>query len=290
MKLSFVQGGLVAAVNVREGQRVGRGALLAALDTTQQRAYAAKAAAGLDKAKRDWERARLLYGDSVAPLETMQNARAVLDAATSDNALAEFSSRHAKILAPASGRILKRLVEPNEMIGPGMPAFVFGVQGQGWVVKASVPDQDVVDLQRGDSAICCLDAMPSRAFGGTVRSIADAADPYTGTFDIEIALTSDTPSFRTGMIAAVRLLPRKRLGMLFVPVSAIVAAQGDSAVVYAIAGVDSAYPVPIRIGRVFGDRIAVIGGLERTDEVVAAGAARLGGACRVNRLDKRATP
>ena len=65
VRLSFKIGGLVDRVFVDEGQRVKRGALLARLNLAEIDAQVMQAKSGLEKSKRDRDRAEGLYADSV---------------------------------------------------------------------------------------------------------------------------------------------------------------------------------------------------------------------------------
>ena len=53
---------------------------------------------------------------------------------------------------------------------------------------------------------------------------------------------------------------------------ALVEGTADSALVYGVTAEGTFTPEPIRIGRIFGDLVAVAAGLEGIDTVVVAGA------------------
>src|SRR5690349_10459003 len=64
--LSFKTSGVISKVYVREGEAVKKGQLLAKLDPTEINAFVSQARLGLEKAQRDYDRAKNLYRDSVA--------------------------------------------------------------------------------------------------------------------------------------------------------------------------------------------------------------------------------
>src|SRR5687768_3756360 len=72
---AFKIGGVVKSFFVREGDRIRKGQMLAALDLTEMNADVSRAKLNLDKAERDLKRMTKLYADSVVTLEQLQNAQ-----------------------------------------------------------------------------------------------------------------------------------------------------------------------------------------------------------------------
>ncbi|HKK62129.1 MAG TPA: efflux RND transporter periplasmic adaptor subunit, partial [Bacteroidales bacterium] len=135
MKLSFKTGGILEELNVKEGQQVSKGMLLATLDLSEIDARVKQTATSYEKAKRDYQRAQNLYQDSVVTLETVQNAKSAYDIAIAEKEIAEFNHRHSRIKAPADGKIQKVLLEVNEISAPGHPVILFATTENDWVVR-----------------------------------------------------------------------------------------------------------------------------------------------------------
>lgn len=68
-RLSFKTGGVIEHIYVEEGQSVHKGQLLATLNLTEINALVEQAHQGLQKAQRDYDRAKNLYADTVATLD-----------------------------------------------------------------------------------------------------------------------------------------------------------------------------------------------------------------------------
>ncbi|MBN2350783.1 MAG: efflux RND transporter periplasmic adaptor subunit [Bacteroidales bacterium] len=189
-KLSFKTGGVIDKIYVKEGDIIKKGQLLAGLNMQEINAQVNKAEEALNKAKRDFERVSNLYNDSVATLEQYQNTKSAAEVAEADLNIAKFNLRYSKITAPSNGRILKQIVEENEIIGPGTPVFLFGSTAGNWVMRVNLTDKDIVQVHIGDSVNVSFDAYPNLIFRAFVSEIPSAADPYTGTFEVEISLLS----------------------------------------------------------------------------------------------------
>ncbi|MFQ5627656.1 MAG: efflux RND transporter periplasmic adaptor subunit [bacterium] len=276
MYLSFKVGGVLRKLHVDEGAKVKKGQALAVLDMAEISAQVAQAKSGFEKAERDYARARNLYADSVATLEQMQDAETALEVAKASLKIAEFNAQYAKIVAPANGKILKRYVEANELIAPGSKVFKFGSTEKDWVVRVSVIDRDVVRLQLDDSASVEFDVYPDKPFAGIVSEIAEAADPATGTFEVEVTLKPDTRKIVSGFFAHVDIFPSEQKSYSFIPIEALYEGDGLLGYVFAIDSVKStAHKHAIRIARILDRELAVASGLENIANVVTDGAAYL---------------
>src|SRR5690606_32486381 len=69
--LGFKNGGVISKIYVKEGDAIRKGQRLASVQAVEVDAMAGQANIALEKARRDYERARKLYLDSVATLEQM---------------------------------------------------------------------------------------------------------------------------------------------------------------------------------------------------------------------------
>jgi RND family efflux transporter MFP subunit len=275
MKLSFKTGGIVDRIAVEEGELVRRGRLLASLKLDEIRAMAEQAKNGYEKAKRDFERAQNLYRDSVATLEQVQDAETGLNVAKSNLEIAEFNLAHSSISAPCDGRILKSLAEENELIGPGYPAFLFGTDGSGWIVKVGVVDRDAVRLAKNDSASVLFDAFPGERCAAAVRTVSGAPDPLSGVFEVELSVRSGAHRFVNGLMADAEIFPSRKRDMWVVPIEALAEADGNRGVAYTVGADSTARRLPVAIGFLSGRSAAVVSGLETVHAVVAEGASYL---------------
>lgn len=278
VRLSFKTGGVIASIEVEQGQLVRRGQPLASLAQQEVAAAVAQARALADKAERDLERGRALYADEVATREQLDDLTTARDVAQANLRAAEFNARFARIEAPADGIVLRKLAEPDELVAAGQPVLVLGDTSGGWIVSASLSDRDIVRVQLGDSARVTLDAYPGQSFTATVIELASAADPRTGTYEMKLSVAPDGARLVQGLVAKVEMTGAAGSGVPVVPVQALLEADGSEAIVYVVARreeAEVASRVAIRLGRLVGDRVEVLGGLEAGERVVVEGASYL---------------
>ena len=281
MQLSFKTGGLIDKFYVDEGSRVRAGQRLARLDMAEIDAHVQQAQSGFDKAERDVARMEALYRDSVVTLEQLQNTKTAQEVAGSGLQIARFNRRHSEIRAPANGRVLRRLAEVNELVSTGEAVLVFGA-AQGWVVRVGLSDRDVVKLKLNDEAALHFDAYPDRPFKGWVSEIAEAADPMSGTFEVEVSVDDADAVLKTGFIARVDLMPSDTAALFYIPIEAPVEGDGRDGIVYAVeAQSETARRVPVRIAEILDDEVAVTAGLDSVATVVTEGAPYLSDGARI---------
>ncbi|MBD3289882.1 efflux RND transporter periplasmic adaptor subunit [candidate division KSB1 bacterium] len=276
MKLSFKTGGILETLNADEGQMARQGQTLAALNLAEIEAKVKQAESAYQKAVRDLERVQRLFADSVATLEQRQDAETGVDIAEANLKVAKFNLRHSKIIAPSTGRILKRFVEKNELVSAGMPVFLFGSTENDWVIRVGVTDRDIMRVHIGDSATVKMDAYPARQFGAIVSEIAEFADPRSGTFEIELRLDPGELELKSGFNAQVTIFPSARQAMTIVPIEALVEGDRNTGFVFTLnESKDTAEKIKVRIDRIFDGTIGVSKGLESVSEVVTEGASYL---------------
>ena len=278
VKLSFKIGGLIQKILVREGEPVQKGQVLARLDMTEINARYTQAKSALEKTERDFNRVKGLFADSVATLEQFQNAQTAYHIALSDFRIAEFNLQHATIRSPVSGRVLRKLADPGELIAAGMPVLVVGSSGVGaQVMRIGIADRDVVRLLIGDSAAVRFDVFPAQTFPAQVSEIASAADPRTGVFEVELTLSESEPALKNGFIGKVTLYPSQQKPYYKIPINALVEGHENEVSVFVPdnGGSIARQMVlqPMYIGKNF---IAVAAENLMLTEVITDGAAYLG--------------
>jgi len=280
IRLAFKVGGVVDSVRVEPGDIVRKGQVLAELKRAEVDAAVSQAAEGVEKARRDLERARQLRIDEVATEEQVQDLTTAYNVARSSVDAARFNARFARIEAPTDGIVFERMVEGGELVQPGQPVVVLGSTASGWVVRVGLADRDVVRVESGAPAQVTFDAFPGRAFAGKVTRIGAAADRLTGTFEVEIEVQPQGARFARGLVAKVALplspLPGVAPSATVVPVTALVDADGQRATVYVLDREQNvARRKEVTLGPLLGEQVIVTAGLIAGEAVITDGAAWL---------------
>lgn len=276
LRLSFKTGGIISELHATEGKTVRKGEVLARLDLSEINAMVAQAREQVEKYRRDLDRVKNLYRDSVATLEQVQDLRTALALARAQYEVATFNQQHSVIKAPADGRILKRYAEAGELTSPGAP-IVYMAQsgGSSFVLRIAVADKDVVRLQNGDSASLSFDAWPGETFSGRVSEIAGAADPATGTFAIELQLDPQERMLKNGFIGKAVIFPAAQEPYYKVPMDALVDGEADKARVFELSADKKVYKKTLRPQYIAQDYFTVPATANLQKPLVTEGAAYL---------------
>jgi membrane fusion protein, multidrug efflux system len=276
-RLSFKTGGIISRIHVKVGDIVHRGQLLATLDLTEITAGVTQAQLGFDKAQRDFDRVTALHRDSVATLELLQNAQTGLDIARQVLASAKFNAAHSEIRSTAEGFVLAKIMNEGELAGPGMPVLAISTTSgdSKWVLKAGLADRQWSLLQVGDSASIQLDAYPGQTFGGILSRKSQGADPYSGAFQVEIALNLAGAKPAAGLFGHATIYPSTQAQYWLLPYEAVLEADGDDAFVFVTSDRKTAHKIPVKVGFMDQKSIAISGGLDGYKEVITTGSAYL---------------
>jgi RND family efflux transporter MFP subunit len=275
MQLAFKVGGVIARFYVDEGASVERGQLLARLEQTEVAAQVAQAREWAEKTARDRDRAEHLYADSVITREQVEDARTAAAMAAAQLQTAEFNSGYSQIRAPAKGTVLRRLAQERELVAAGNPVLVLSDAGRGYVVRAALADRAFLAVALGDPVNVEFDAYPGRTFFGTVSRLTRAADPRTGTFDVEIKVAPQNASLASGLVAKVAINPHLDTPPLpRIPIGALVEGDESHAWVFVLDSTGThAKRRGIDVAFLDGDSVAVRTGVAAGERIVTEGAA-----------------
>ena len=265
--------GRIAQIEVRVGERVGKGQLLARIDADDLEAAVARARADLDQARAglalaalEASRAEALHAQQVLadqPRDRAVSARlqsvAAVDAAQRSVDEAEARRTYGFLRAPFDGVVVRRLADAGDLASPGTPVLVVERTDSVRVV-ASIPESDVAYVTVGDLIEVQCGGTSATA---TVHSIV-ADETIQRSFQIQLLLSASDQlragrfarlTYQRGMRSAVRL-----------PTSAVVQ-RGQLRGAFVVQGTRAQLRW-VRLGREVDGMIEVLSGLDAGDRVV----------------------
>ncbi len=158
------------------------------------------------------------------------------------------------------------------MVEAGRPIFIFASTEDGWIIRTGIPDQDVVKINYEDSAEVTFDAYPDEKFKARVTQIAQAADPYTGTYELELTLSPHHQKLIFGFVAHIRIFPRVKENYFLIPIEALTEADGRRGTVfYPHPATQRAKKAQVEIAHILNEQLAIRHGLESIAEVITEG-------------------
>lgn len=205
--------GLLALVNVKEGDPVTRRQVLGEIDgravrnrLNQVKAQLDQASAEVRQSQRDLERIKRIQeigGESRQAVENAQSrlysARIQEDIAIENLNAVQLDLDKLKITAPINGIVTEKFVQAGELVTMQTPLFRIEDIRQR-VIEAKVDATDSAEIVVGQKVVLSSDAFPNLKWEEQVVSLAPAAnkDDLANTIDIKISLSANAPSLRLG--------------------------------------------------------------------------------------------
>lgn len=268
MRMGFRQPGILASVQVRVGDAVRTGQVLARLDDSDARAQVQAATAQRDKARRDADRATRLAAEGAVPASLRDDALNQLQAAEAQLSIAQEALNRTRLVAAASGTVFQRVAEPGESLGAGAPVLIVDETAR-LVLKVGVTDRDLTRVKEGQAVTVSLEH-GGADFPGRVSSVASSPAVEDGLYAVEI-----TPASQRQLTAGVLLQVRfdgPQATAVHIPLEALVHRQ-DRDFVFVLEGQNPSKVKlqPVEVGKGEGRSLLLRGGLKGGERIVAEG-------------------
>lgn len=272
------EGGRVVSVPVEAGQWVNAGQVLAVIDRSVQNQQAASADAQVQVARAD---ARLAQANLDRALQLVERgfiSKADVDRLTStrDAAAArvnvaiaqarELRERNARlnIVAPSSGLVLERNVEPGQVVGGGSGTLFLIAKGGEMELLANVGEVDLSRLAVGTQAEV-IPVGTDKVFTGQIWQIAPVIDRTNRQGTARIALPY-SPELRPGGFASATI----KSGTITAPVlpESAILSDDKGSYVFIVDDQNKVVRRPVKTGLVTANGIAIVDGLTGAEKVV----------------------
>ena len=274
--LGFTTAGKVAIVRFEEGDVVKRGALLAALDTTNVGADMSVATAERDRVRAEFDRVRALYADGWVTKARFESAEAAVKGAEARVQQAGFARNTAQLYAPSSGVVLMRNVQAGQIIAAGTPVLILGAADEGFVFRVPIVDRDASKLRVGMAADISIESAGEGPLTATITEIDGRANMATGAFTVQFSLPN-RPVLRSGQIGTAAIkLPASDIGdQVQISASALFGVRTGEGLVYVVGPKNRVETRNVTIERVTDNYLLVSGGLRVGDRIVTSGLEKL---------------
>lgn len=289
-----LEGDLVA-LNVREGDAVRVGTVLARFESTEQDAALSSAEADALAARSDaqsaaWNRDQtrdLFAAGAVAERDMRAAEQAALAAAarlaSSESRVkaAESLVRDTRVTSPVNGIVEKRLVENGERVSRGGALFTL-VRSDVLELTASVPARRASALAKDQVVRFSADG---RAIEGKVARVSPTIDPQSQSVTVFLQIPNPNGALKGNTFATGQIIERAIANQLLIPQSAVrqtAAAAGSAPFVWKVTGGTLAR-AEVKLGIVDEARgvVQVVEGLTAGDEVVVGNVGLLGAGMQV---------
>lgn len=216
INLSFRNSGIITQFDLKLGQRVKKGQLLAKLDNVQARlAYEQSvtqlnsAASQVNTAKLSLNRVRALYekgstslSDFEAAKNSFRNAEESYKSAKRGVEIQQEQINYGYIYAPEDGTIASVSAEIDENVSPGQSVAVLNA-GTDMEITLGIPESIINGVQPNMDVVVDFTSIEEDQFKGKVSEVAPAVDANTSTYPVRVIVTNPSDAIKSGMAANV---------------------------------------------------------------------------------------
>ncbi len=229
-KMSFKVSGTLTKLNVKVGDMVRKGQLIAKVDQTDysvqyQQSLAnnkssetqiKSAQSQLTNSKATYQRIEKLYENNSVSISEFEQAKSALELAEASYsaALAQANAsekqvesaqnqvRYSTLVAPFSGVITAVMVEENELVGSGTPVATISAMGDP-EISVGIPEVFISKVKRNQMVDIVFSSMPNQVFSGKIYEVGFSSQGGS-TYPVTVRIIKPTEDIRPGMVADVR--------------------------------------------------------------------------------------
>lgn len=281
VNMGFLVSGRIASIHGEEGSLIRKGALIAALEPTNYAIAKEMADVQVAQASDEYERLKLMYERKSISESDFKKSQFTLDGAKAQLKLREKDLSDTRLYAEIGGMLLKKRAEEGEIVSSGMPILTLADISRVKVI-AYIPENRLKDIKIGQEVAVSIDAIDKKATG-KISEVGGVADPATRSFTVKTEMENPDLSIRPGMIAEVSFISSAEEKVLAVRTTCLLHTSDDVPYLYVIDHEKGrAYRRTVSIGRLLGDYIEIVSGLEEGEAIVSSGKQKLSNGSRIS--------
>lgn len=267
--------GVLTQLNVKAGQRVSKGQVLARIDDGGMSAQLAQAENKLALDKTTFDRQKNLWDQKIgSEIQYLQTQTAYQ---SQQKMVKQMQAQLSKtvVRAPFSGTIDEVIVERGQVVAPGQSLFRIVNLGNMYVT-ANVPENYLSKLKLGASVEVYLNAI-GKTYKGKVRQVGTYINPNNRTLSIEIAVPNPDNLLRPNQVAVLKIEDYINKNALLIPENIMTENAAKEKIVYVVSeGKETKVAQRIiEIGYTSGAMVEVKSGLKPGETIVTEGAKTL---------------
>ncbi len=261
-----LQGARINRIYVNVGDRVRKGQLVAEMDATQYNT----AKVQFETVEADYNRTKMVYeagGISEQSLRQVE-AQYLVAKETLDNL-----AGHVKLYSPIDGVVTAKNEEEGNLFTQ-IPILEI-MQMDRLKVKVNISEQYFASVKKGTPVSLSVDLYPGESFPASVSLVYPAIDPMTRTFTAEVTIPNPDGRLRPGMFARCTINMGDKAAVMVPDVAVQKQVGSNERFVYVIQN-GIAHRRSVGPGRLIGDRMDILSGIEAGEQVAVTSFSRLG--------------
>ena len=276
--------GRITQLNFTDGQRVKKGQTLVQFDDQLPLAQVQQSLAELSIAQANQSRNQELVAQNFVSQRSLDESAANLQVAQAKLALAKATAARLKIVAPFDGIAGIRLVNVGDYLKDG--ADIVNIEDIDAIfVDFRLPERFQSRVQRGQTALVDIDALPGRRYAAQIQAIDPLIDANGRSVGVRACIDNRQLQLRPGMFARVNAVFDVREDARVIPEEAIVPQGGKQYVIKLLddpaatgkpaPGSKITQRVEVKVGLRSPGRVEILEGLSAGETVITSGQQRV---------------
>jgi RND family efflux transporter MFP subunit len=212
--------GTLIALNVKAGQRVSKGQLLARVDDGGSSQQVASLETQYQLAKTTFERQKNLWNQKIGSEIQYLQAQTQMLSLQRSVAQAKAMLSKTEIRAPFSGTIDEVFVERGQVVAAGAQGLMRIVNLNNMYVSTSIPESYIGKLKVGTQVDVFLTSL-NKNYKGKVRQIGNFINPNNRSFGIEVSIPNPENLLRPNQVAKLKVIDYTIKNAIVVPSNVI---------------------------------------------------------------------
>ncbi len=267
--------GTLTRVYVKEGQKVGKGQILAKIDDGGLSQQLTQLQIQADLAKTTFERQERLWNQKIGSEIQYLQAKSSYEA--QEQAVSQLKQQVGKtvVRAPFSGTIDDVITEQGTVVAPGQSMLFRIVNLQDMYIETDVPERYISNVIPGKKVEVEFPIL-GKKLDAKIRQAGNFINPANRTFKAEIAINNKNNNIKPNLTAKLKINDYTSDNAILIKQSIISENAEGEQYVYIVSNKNDsmakAKRVIIETGKTQGDNIEVLSGLKNGDEIIDEGA------------------
>lgn len=260
--------GTIKKIHIRDGQKVRKGQTLFSIESESLQAELKNAIATVELRKLEKSRMASLLEQRVTSQYEFDKANTQLLTAEAARDYAQAQLNKAEIKAPFDGHLGIRKANEGAYVKQGA-ALIELVQLHPLLLDFSVPETALNLIRVNDTLNVSFPAMPEIVGTAKIVAIEPAMNTTTRSVMVRASIDNKNDQLRPGIFARIDLPVKNAKTVLWLPEGALFY-QGDKKYVL-VNNKGTALRKAVEVGSFQNGQVAILSGLNATDEVVVGG-------------------
>ncbi len=266
-------GGRIIHLNVKEGQAIRKGQLVARVDLEQIDKQEAELRKGLELAVDLFERQSRLWKENIGSEVQYLQAKNNKERIEKTLETLSFQKKKANVYAPISGVIDQEFIKKGEMASPGMP-IVQILNTSKVKVVADVPESYLGTIKKGETVAIKFPAI-NEEVSAKVSQLGRSINPANRTFEVEVNLSNRKGLLKPNLLALMLINDLSVTDAVVVPIDLVQQEVSGKQYVY-ISDEEGGFPIAkktyVEIGESYEGEIIILDGLTGDETLITDGA------------------